>query len=136
MTWFVEVYYDYLDDIYCDVTQYKFVSKELAEEFIKEAESIEDIFVNDVVSKHNTNLFFAMPEYYQKRPIFSTVEEALQDLNKFKNRYVYDYHYEVFKAKLFELEMRSLSSQVRKLTRLLRESQLELEKYRQDHKII
>jgi phosphoribosylpyrophosphate synthetase len=59
MTWLVEIYYDYLDDEWCDVTQYKFATKELADEFIKESEKQNDVFVYDETESYKNNLFFS-----------------------------------------------------------------------------
>jgi hypothetical protein len=129
MTWLVEIYYDYLDDIYCDVTQYKFSSKDLANKFIKEC-SVDNIFVYDEVSEYKTNLFFVVPDDYEKRPVFITIEDAVKDLEKLKDRYSYIYRYEVFSAKLVELEMKSLESEVRRLTILTNEYKQELEELR------
>ena len=112
MTWLVEIYYDYLDDIYCDVTQYKFISKKLAENFINEC-VLENIFVYDEVSEYKTNLFFVVPEHYIRRPVFTNIEDALKDLEQLKERLAYIYRYEVFSAKLIELELKALYKQVR-----------------------
>eukprot|EP00734_Pompholyxophrys_sp_LG126_P000051 Pompholyxophrys_sp_v1_NODE_2_length_20472_cov_5.132586.p16 type:complete len:138 gc:universal NODE_2_length_20472_cov_5.132586:15900-15487(-) len=113
MSWLVEIYYDYLDDIYCDVTQYKFSSKELADEFIKECEDRKDVFVYDEITK--TNLFFVVPEQYTRRPVFTNLKDALNDIEKLKKRFNYEYSYEVFDAKLQELEIKQLQRQVNKL---------------------
>ena len=105
ITWNVHIYYDYLDDEFCDTTEYKFAEKSIAEDFIiKTRDSF--VFLDKNINKiENESRHIVVPKDYKMRPIFTNVEDALQDLEDFTKRNEYSYKYETFRIDLNYMEL-------------------------------
>lgn len=84
--------------------------------------------MNDEITK--TNLFFVVPNQYSRRPVFTNLKDALNDLENFKKRFRYEYSYEVFDARLQELEIKSLQIQVRRMSQKVNKYQNEFKDFK------
>lgn len=79
----VPIYYDCLNDVHCQMTEYIFGCEEIAQSFRQQA-----VHVHEWIYACAT----FEGEKHGERPIFRTVEEAIQDLEQFiqgKSTYCY-----------------------------------------------
>lgn len=114
----VPVYFDWHDDDSCYMTEYMFLQEEIAEAFRHEAVLVHDmIYVCPLYDK----------EICGKRPIFQTVQEAIDDLKMFIYNYMdYPFHEDVQRVPLqslhilvFQSECAYLEEENRELRRRL-----------------
>lgn len=102
-SYYVDVYLDILDDDYCLWTIYRFTSRDIAEQFIKDTPFV----CGDIQYTEHTILHDDHVDIYPFRPIFSNLEDALNDAKEFykhgKNK-EYKYHGRVFEEDLSVME--------------------------------
>ena len=101
-SYYLDAYYDILDDDICLWSRYRFETKELAEEFIDECP-----FLCTEIEFEKKRDITGYTEENPYRPRFSTLEDALADANdfhKFCKSKEYKYHSCVFRADLSEIE--------------------------------
>jgi hypothetical protein len=101
-SYYIDVYYDILDDDICLFTRYRFETKELAEQFIEEVQ-----FVCTEIKYETSRSITGHCEKHPYRPRFSVLSEAIEDAQAFRNHYNssdYKYNSTVFQADLSELE--------------------------------
>ena len=126
------VYYDILDDEDCLSTVYRFTTKELAKEFYRRAPSVY-VFSDLQYEKERHICGYDKSNPY--RPRFSSVEEALQDLQEFGHNggsTKYKYHHNVFRDPLEDMsrlcELRKSQKLEEEETAALRQRVHDLEK--------
>lgn len=119
MTWSVNVYYDYLDDRNCLSTTYKFKDRNIAIDFEKEMEDQEWLFVSEPFETPKVHPAFKKDG---ERPVFCSVEEALEDLKDFQNHRTYKYFQNVYHRTLEELELMILRKENTKLKEALQKA--------------
>lgn len=112
-SYYTDVYYDILDDDICLWTRYRFETKELAEEFIKNV----PFLCTEIVFEKKRHIT-GYTEAYPYRPRFSVLSDALvdaQDFNKYCDSSDYKYHNTVFHADLSEIETLSYKNKIKSL---------------------
>lgn len=116
LRFYTDVYYDVLDDDQCLWTVYSFTQKELAEQFIEQVPFI----CSDVQCTKTPRGDDGHIKTHPYRPIFSTLEDALEDakdFNKHGDDAEYKYHGRVFRVELSEIEKQHDKNLIKKLTK-------------------
>lgn len=113
---YIDVYYDILDDDYCLWTIYRFTSKSIAEAFVEEVPFV----CGDIQYTEHTILHDEHIDKYPFRPIFSNLEDALNDAKEFyehgKDK-AYKYHGRVFEEDLSVIERVHDKNIIKKLSK-------------------
>jgi hypothetical protein len=113
-SYYVDVYYDILDDDYCLWTIYRFTSKDIALRFIEEVPFVcGDIQYNEHTILHDTHI-----DTHPFRPIYSNLEDALNDayeFHKYGRHKEYKYHGRVFEEDLSVIERVHDKNTIKKL---------------------
>lgn len=115
----VKIGYDCLDDEYFKITEYKFDCMDLAQKF-KDYIVTNGYMVfpiGDVISyPPEKETFVMIPDNYVCRPIFSTVIDAILDLENMKDyKKEYEYIHEVFEMDLSEMDHIQTENKVERL---------------------
>lgn len=101
--YFIDVYYDILDDDYCLWTIYRFTTKEIAEQFVEKVPFI----CADIWHTNKGRTDDGHTERCPYRPIFDNLEDALADAKEFEkygNDKEYKYAGRVFQEDLAVIE--------------------------------
>lgn len=102
-SYMTNVYYDILDDDDCLWTIYRFTTKEVAEQFIKEVPFVCSEVDYDPMERADDG----HTDKYPYRPIFTTIEDAMEDakeFHKYGDDKEYKYHGRVFREDLSVIE--------------------------------
>lgn len=105
----VKIGYDCLDDEYFKITEYKFDSMDCAQKFkdyVMNNCCMMVFPIGDIISyPPEKDTFVMIPDNYVSRPIFSTVIDAIMDLENMKDyKQDYEYIHEVFEMDLSEMD--------------------------------
>lgn len=115
-SYYVDVYYDILDDDYCLWTIYRFTSKDIAEQFIEKVPFVcGDIQYTQHTIRHDDHV-----DKYPFRPIFSSLDDALNDAKEFHKHgkgEEYKYHGRVFEEDLSVIERVHDKNTIKKLSK-------------------
>jgi hypothetical protein len=87
------VYYDFLDDDICYESRYRFLTKELAEQFKNDNCNKDFIIITDVI--FNDKHIKSKNTIYCFKPIFDNLKDANDDLNDFINN-MFDNSYKYY----------------------------------------
>jgi hypothetical protein len=113
-SYYINVYYDILDDDYCLWTIYHFTSRDIAQRFIEEVPFI----CGDIQYTEHTILHDDHIDIYPFRPIFSNIEDAHNDAHEFHKHGIdkeYKYHGRVFVEELSVIERLNDKNTIKKL---------------------
>jgi hypothetical protein len=114
-SYYINVYYDILDDDYCLWTIYRFISRDIAQRFIEE---VPFVVCGDIQYTEHTILHDEHIDIYPFRPIFSNLKDALNDAHEF-HKYgkgkEYKYHGRVFEEDLYVIERVHNKNTIKKL---------------------
>lgn len=122
----VPVYFDWRNDEWCDMTEYRFHEQDIAEAFRHEA-----VFVHDMI--------YVCPLYEKdmidgKRPIFQNVQEAMDDLKRFVHDSQYPFYEEIKQVPLLSLHVLIFRSECAYLEDENRELRRRLARYEENNK--
>jgi hypothetical protein len=113
----VKVYYDYMDDWYCEIKEYHFDTEENASKFQKKAvETHQMVFVAPIEKKENTSL-----------KLFTSDQDAIDDLKVFLDRAGNRSLHGVYRIPLVCLQLLIYQSECARLEEEIQELRLKLE---------